>query len=268
MIIDFHHHLVCEDGYVENLLRAMDSVGIDKTCLSALGPEFTDRWVEGGPERPAGDNDAVARAMRDHPDRFIGLGYVRLGLSSPDDVDRLHNQGFLGIKTIIPRKDYDDEEFYPVYERIQALEMPILFHTGVIRMGRPLPDEKISSAKMRPILIETLGHQFPELKMVMAHLGVPWHDEAATIARVQTNTYVDLSGSLEGWRSTKSIEWFKQILYWKGAHRKVVFGSDVYFTKVAAAFQDYQRILDDMGWSAAQQADVFGNNAATLLGLA
>ena len=35
--IDFHHHLLAHEGYVDQLLMAMDAAGIDKVCLNGLG---------------------------------------------------------------------------------------------------------------------------------------------------------------------------------------------------------------------------------------
>ena len=267
MVIDFHHHLVNEKGYVARLLREMDRVGIDMICVSALGELFADMWLMGERSEPFVDNASVARAVRDHPDRVVGMGFVRPGVDEAGRIDELGDQGFLGIKMSIPTRNYDDPSFFPLYERAQARCMPILFHMGVLTMPEPKPGEGISSAKMQPIMLDTIANEFPDLKMVIAHLGTESHEQAAALARILPNIYVDLSGKVTGWRSSKSIDFFKEAFYWQDAHEKVLFGSDVHVSELKLTYEDQRRIFSGIGWTTGQQNAVFGGNAAALLGL-
>ena len=59
--IDAHTHLWDEPDYVAGLLKAMDACGVERACVSGLGPLFAQV-----------DNAAVERAFRQHPDRLIG----------------------------------------------------------------------------------------------------------------------------------------------------------------------------------------------------
>ena len=127
-----------------------------------------------------------------------------------------------------------------------------------------MPGRGIRSENCRPIHLEPIAHEFPDLNIVCAHLGVCWNDEAATLCRMFPNFYADLSGRVDGWRSSRPIDWFKQILYWPTAHRKVLFGSDVHSDEIEQTLEDHRRIFAGIGWNPLQMADVFHHNAKRL----
>lgn len=262
MIVDFHHHLLAGDHYVEELLRAMDACGIEVACLSGLGLP-SDNWL--GDLSP--DNGDVERAVREHPHRFVGLGVIRLGDSSVEDVRRLHERGFAGLKTTRPRSSYDDPRYDEIYATAAELRMPILFHTGFI-VGVPADRrDDVSSARCRPVALDRVARTFPDLVIVMAHLGMPWHEEAAQMCRFHPNVYADLSGSRGGWRNRKAPHFFTELFYWPDAFRKILLGSDVHHAELAEALSDHRRILrlcevpDDV------TAGVLGETARELLNL-
>ena len=67
MIIDIHHHLINEQGYVDNLLREMDRLNIEKTCLSALGPLFEGLFIKSKHSGTIADNQMLAEVIQQHP---------------------------------------------------------------------------------------------------------------------------------------------------------------------------------------------------------
>ena len=263
---DVHHHWVNEPGYIDRLLRTMDRLGIERAGLIAMGEVVADLFVRHPPRQGAVDNRDLASLVAEHPDRFWGWGFISLGQHEPADVDRLVELGMRGLKFHIPKAPYSDPGYFPVYEKAQAHGLPCLFHTGVFYPPTPLPGEGIRSENYRPIHLEPIAHEFPELKMIAAHLGVCWQEECAALCRICPNIHADLSGRVDGWRSSKPIEWFQQMLYWDGAHRKILFGSDVHADEVEHTLHDHDRIFREMGWDQTQRADVFRHNAQRLLG--
>jgi predicted TIM-barrel fold metal-dependent hydrolase len=238
VIVDMHHHLLAGDGYADGLVRTMDTVGVDLTLLSGLGLP-SDNWV--GDLAPS--NVVVERAVAAHPGRLAGLGVVRLGDHGPRHVRELHERGFVGLKTTRPRRSYDDASFDEIYAEAERLRMPILFHTGFI-VGVPADRaDDVSSARCRPVALDRVARTFPNLVIVMAHLGMPWHDEAAQMCRFHPNVYADLSGSLEGWRNRKPPAFFDELFYWPDAWEKVLFGSDVHYDAMPQALEDHRRLL-------------------------
>lgn len=264
MIIDFHHHLLAEPDYVARLVDTCRRLGIDRVCCSGLGlPSRRRNWL--GDLSPG--NDDVLRAMERYPDVIVGLGVLRLGHDGPEAVDRLRTQGFVGLKITRPPARYDDPAFWPVYERAEALGLPVLFHTGfVLRTDRDRQDG-VSSDFMRPACLDLVARRFPGLRFVAAHLGMPWYDEAACLARFHPNAHVDLTGSPGGWRNRQAPSWFAERLYWPDAFRKVVFGTDVHWRDMAAAMADHHRILRLCNVPEDVQADVMGGTAVRWLGL-
>ena len=56
---------------------------------------------------------------------------------TPDQINRLRDLGFVGLKPYKQLQPYNHEKYYPLYERAQELGMPVLFHTGLIAKGSP-----------------------------------------------------------------------------------------------------------------------------------
>lgn len=266
-MIDSHHHLIEEQGYVDRLLHAMDRCGIEKTALIGLGTLFQGIFVKGTPVADVADNTAVERAVQGHPDRFFGLGYIRLGVDSADTVDELAARGFQGLKFHIPRRRYDDAAFFPVYRRAVDHGLPCLFHTGVVSMPRPCPDEGISSFNMSVIHLEGVAQVFPDLTIIAAHLGVQDHLTALTLIRLFPNIYADLSGSTPGWRANLTLEDWKRLLWFEHAPEKILFGTDVHVDEFDTTIDMYGRICDVAGWDDSRKHRVFHDNAAALYGI-
>jgi predicted TIM-barrel fold metal-dependent hydrolase len=262
MIVDVHHHLLSGADYVDRLIETMDQVGIDVVCLSGLGLP-SDNWL--GDLSPT--NDDVLAAIRRHPDRIVGFGVIRLGDDPPERVAELHAAGFRGIKTTRPRRNYDDPSFDEHYRIAEELRMPILFHTGFTLTVRDDRRDDVSSARCRPVYLDRVARTFPDLTIVMAHLGVPWHDEAAEMCRYNANVYVDLSGSPQGWRNRKDPAFFARLFYWDGAYDKIVFGSDVHWQDLPAAHADQTRLCELLNLPARTRDLIFGDTMARILGL-
>ena len=260
---DVHHHWVNEEGYIDRLLRAMDRLGVERVGLIAMGDLMADLFLT-RPQAGQAGNAELGKLLKSHGDRFWGWGFIRLGKHDANDVDRLVEMGMSGLKFHLPMRAYSDLDYFSVYEKAQRYKLPCLFHTGIVYPPAPLPDEGIWSENYRPIHVERIAQACPDLKIICAHLGVCWNDEAATLCRICPNIYADLSGRVDGWRSSKPLEWFKQIFYWPAAHEKILFGSDVHADEMQATIEDHRRIFGGIGWTEPMIANVMANNAKRL----
>lgn len=271
MIIDFHHHLLEEPTYVDTLLTEMDKAGIDICCINGLGVGRgqTAHWdlsrFNLGVLSPG--NEDVAPVIRRHPDRLVGLGVVKLGSDGAEAVERLRGEGFLGLKIARSSIDYDHDSCMPVYEMAQRLKMPILFHTGMQLITPFDGEDDVSSAHMRPILLDRVARRFPDLKMVMAHLGMPWHEEAAMMARFHPNVYADLTGGRLGWRNRLSPSDYHRLFYWEGSFDKLVFGTDTHARDIHGALYDQELLFDQLNLGKETKEKILYRNAQNLLGL-
>lgn len=261
-LIDFHHHLLNEPDYAARLVDNCAALGIDRVCCSGLGLP-SHNWL--GDLSP--DNADVLAAMERHPETIIGFAALRLGRDGPAQVDAFRRQGFRGLKITRAPRRYDDPSFWPVYGRAEELGLPILFHTGFVLPTDRDAEDGVSSDHLRPVCLDLVARRFPGLRLVAAHLGMPWHEEAAMLARFHPQVHVDLTGSPGGWRNRHAPAWFSEQLYWEGAWRKVVFGTDVHWRDMGAALADHRRILELCNVPAEVQAEIFGGTAAGWLGL-
>lgn len=265
-IIDIHHHWVNEDGYIDRLIAAMDLLGIEQLGLIALGKPFQRLFLTSPEPVGCSDNHDLIKAVREWPDRFFGYGFFHLGKDAPELIDWFADNGLRGVKFHIPAWNYDDDRCFPVYDRAAALQLPCLFHTGVFYLPQGLPGERISSARCRPIMLDPIANEFPSLNLIIAHLGVCWGEEAATLCRIYPNIFADLSGRVDGWLSSKSIDWFREILYWPEAHRKILFGSDVHCSEIKKTLARQVNVFQGLGWTSEQIKNVMYNNARSIFG--
>ncbi len=123
------------------------------------------------------------------------------------------------------------------------------------------------SSRMRPVYLDGPAREFPNLNFHIAHLGVPWHDEAAMMVRMLPNVTADITGRV--WRDQKGVDWFRNLLWFEDAWDKILFGTDC--TRGVEEFEpQYNKqlyIVEGLGLDEATQRKFFGDNAARLLKL-
>jgi len=192
MIIDVHGHLFRDP---EDLDRVVESGLIEQAWLLDVS-FYEDLRIKPWGDRQAATQEEVLQASRDYPGFFIPFGFLDFR-KPPETVQELGDMGFQGLKAIAPMKPYDDLSYFPYYEKAQELELPILFHSGI--MGalpyRDFPKGlSQSSRNMTPSALYNIAASFPSLTVIGAHLGSPWFDETARVLHGLPNVYFDISG--------------------------------------------------------------------------
>jgi len=257
LVIDCHVHFGGRDGELDSLLKTNDQIGIDKTIIF-------------------GNNDAVIAAAKSHPDRIVPFGYFGLGTDTPDLVAQFADAGFKGIKFINPKDNYNSPAYWPVYAAMAERGLVAIFHLGIVaRRAKDKPDDRDSN-RTRPIYLDHIARLNPMLRIIGAHLGNPWYEEATMSARWNDNLWFDLSGST---LKKKTPAFIRSLLWWdkpghpykghSGKHpfEKIVFGTDVAHEWMADVHQDYQLLLDGMDVPPEYRAKIMGGNAAEILGI-
>ncbi len=141
---------------------------------------------------PGNVNDKTSAFVKAYPERL--LGFMSLHPHDPyalEELERAHGDlGLRGIKLGANYQIFDPLEAraLAIYERAQALDLPILFHQGT----SPVRMAPIRSA--HPLLMDEVAMRYPDLKIVMAHMGHPWTVDTAVVARKHPNVYADISG--------------------------------------------------------------------------
>ena len=72
---------------------------------------------------------------------------------------------------------------YPLYEVIEELGVPALFHTGQTGIGAGMPGGGgIRLKYSNPLELDDVAADFPALQIILAHPSFPWQDEALAVA--------------------------------------------------------------------------------------
>lgn len=167
-------------------------------------------------------------------DYVIPVPQVDMDIATPEEIDRLFQRGAVGIKFISPEKSYGHDSYFPLYDVICARRGLAVFHTGflVTELYEPggLQGRKTYTdiTDMRPAALDRVARAFPGLKILMAHFGNPWWEEAWKICASHKNIYAELSG---GTAYHRSMDMWAQIFAPDGkldttVVGKLCFGSD------------------------------------------
>jgi uncharacterized protein len=152
-----------------------------------------------------------------------------------------------------------DERFYPLWEALQSLGLPAVFHTGQNGMGAGTPGGSgIKLGYSNPLLLDEVAADFPEFRIIMAHPSVPWQDEANSIATHKSNVFIDLSGWSPKYFPESLVKLSNSVL-----QDKVLFGTDyplITPQKWLGAFADLP-LKDEV------RPKILKGNAVRLLGL-
>jgi len=265
-IIDMHGHLFPDESAVPGLEKAAESLGIEKIVLHGL------EW----PGSPMSRNAAVREAMKRRPGLFVGFGGIDMWESVDHDrVDRLRDEGFTGLKFIVPPEPYHSETFFPYYERAERLGMPVLFHLGIVAADAT-KNVRVDNNYMRPIYLDTIARSFRDLTVIGAHLGNPWFEEATMSARWNPNLFFDITGSTLKKKKPRFIGellwWDETTEYgssvWSSAWQQILFGTDVVPEKMHDVLGDYERLLEALGVADEYREAVLHGTGARILGKA
>ncbi|NHI84273.1 MAG: amidohydrolase [Candidatus Thorarchaeota archaeon] len=119
---------------------------------------------------------------------FVGLD-PRRGKEGLIELERaVKEKGCRGWKMYPPNGFYpDQEEFYPYYNLCVELGVPVTVHQGFTSRFKYVK-------YARPVHVDKVAVDFPELKIILAHVGIPWVNEALMVAAKNPNVSVDVSG--------------------------------------------------------------------------
>ncbi len=259
-IIDAHQHYSQSPDYIARLVKVY-------AARNAMACVLT----------PMSGFEVVKKAAADHPDVVIPYGVIRVDdPNALGEVKKFAAAGFKGVKMHTPKHNWDDFGYFPIYEKMQALNLVALFHTGIVSGSSDEP-EPSSMARMRPAYLHTIARSFPKLVIQGAHLGNPWYEEAAEVARWEKNLYFDLTGS-SLIKKQKNLAIFKEYLWWEGptahsspdavyAFEKLVFGTDEVPENLDACVARYEAMLNACGVPEASRRKIYGETMARLLGI-
>lgn len=280
----------------EERIADMDATGIDTQILSLTSPGVNVFSADDARSVSVSSNDEVAEAIARHPTRFAGLAAF-----APQDpghaaqeIERAVKK--LGLKGAIfnghVHSEYlDDPKYWPIFEAVEALQVPIYLHpTGPANgLIGPMLEKGLDGAifgfgvdtalHALRLIVSGVFDRFPKLKLVLGHLGealpfwlfrLDYMHRASVAAKrydalkplqrkisdyMRENIYVTTSGM--AWEPT--IQYCRQVL----GHEHVLYAMDYPYQFVA----DEVTALDNLAVGPAEKADFFQRNAERLFRL-
>ena len=188
------------------------STTADRVVVFGLQARATDVWVP---------NELVASYVAQHPEKLIGWASIDPG--EPDAIEQLEHAveglGLRGVKVGPAYQHFDptDRAVWPFFAACDRLGIPTIWHQGTTFPSR---------ARLRislPLALEDLAMAFPDLRMIVAHLGHPWEEDLVALVRKAPNVWADVSAShYRPWRF-----WQAMATAWEyGVTHKLLLGSD------------------------------------------
>ncbi len=240
---------------IERYLEKMDRAGIERSFLIAV--RAGDLQVKGSFEIPY---ERVAEVCARHPDRFSGLAGVdpTRGIQQLKELDKaVHDYGFVAAHLyphwfgLAP----DAAQYYPIYARCCELDIPIMMQVGqnlIYQKTRRLP------SVARPITLDRVAIDFPDLKLIGIHIGVPWTDEMIAMAWKHANVYI-------GGDAYAPAYWPKELVHYLNSYGrdKVLFGTDWPVIDPERAVKD----VEALGLRPESKAKLMRENAVKLFKL-
>lgn len=165
----------------------------------------------------------VAAAVAAHPDRFSGLAGLdpTEGMAGVRALERaVQDHRFIGAHAyphwfeLAP----DHAKWYPFYAKCVELDVPVQLQVGQSLIYDPgYPRRSVG----RPVTLDAVACDFPELRLIGIHLGVPWMDEMIAMAWKHANVFI-------GTDAHSPRYWPPQFLHFANTYGqdKVLFGTD------------------------------------------
>lgn len=203
---------------MNDYIARMDRCGIARSLLIAV--RAGDRRMEGSAEIPY---DQVHGYCQAFPNRLSGLAGIdpNRGMSGLRELEHaVRELGFVGAHLyphwfgLAP----DHAKYYPYYSKCCELDIPIMMQVGQNLVYNP---HQAHPSVGRPIRLDQVAIDFPELKLIGIHIGVPWTDEMIAMAWKHANVYI-------GGDAYAPQYWPPQFVHYLNTYGqdKVMFGTD------------------------------------------
>ncbi len=169
---------------VDDMVRSMDEAGVELAALLAFDCETTHGWKV--------PNEMVADLVARRPDRFVGFASVdpnKHQLAIEELEHAVRDLGMRGLKLHPPTQHFypNDRAHYPLWAKAEELGIPVLVHTGHNQSGGRMQYGD-------PTHLDEVALDFPNLRLILAHFGFPWVNQAISVTWIRRNCYLELSG--------------------------------------------------------------------------
>jgi len=269
MIIDAHTHIgklknspYEKQSYEENLdslLKEMKKSGVDHSLILANYNEADD---------VSPSTEAVLRVAKNLKNISV-VGSVDVLNYKKEDLKKLEasliRKEIVGIKLYLGYQHFyaNDAIARPILELCDRLGVPVIFHTGDTLIYKSFAKVKYA----QPLPVDDVAVDFPNLKIIIAHMGNPWLMDCAEILYRNKNVYADVSGlfvhgGLDGKYAKMMLGKIKELAIFSDP-KKLLFGTDW----PLAGQKEYIGFVKKLGISKKDLEFVMWKNASELFGI-
>ena len=240
---------------MDQYLEKMDIAGVERSLLIAV--RAGDIRVPESFEIPY---SRVHEICQEHPDRFSGLAGIDpfRGMAGLKDLEEaVNDMGFVGAH-LYPHwceLPPDHAKYYPYYAKCCELDIPIMMQVGhnlVYSRKRRLPSVG------KPIYLDQVAIDFPELKLIGIHIGIPWPDEMISMCWKHENIFTAGDAYAPKY-------WPESFVHYANSYgkNKVMFGTDWPVIDPVRAVKE----IEDLGFRKEAKQLIMRDNALKVFNL-
>jgi len=249
LIVDVHSHTWSypqhfSEDFRQQARRARAGFEVDLTveyeAYRSSAPDDLRTIVFGGKAKLSGlwvPDQYVADYVAKHPDTLIG--FLSLDVTQPGWEDELYDGhqrlGLVGIKLMPMYAGFrpDDPHLDSLWSYAQSHRLPVLLHTGTTFVSQAPLECTL------PRHLDSVAARYPEVRIVLAHLGHPYEGECVAVVRKHPHLYADVSAlHYRPFQLYHSLMLVQEYGIWD----KILFGTDYPFTSVNASITGLQQL--------------------------
>lgn len=166
------------------------------------------------------NHEQVAGFVRRQPQKFLGFAGIDPKVGDPiASLERAVELGLVGVVVSPAAAGFHptDTRAMALFEACQDKQLPVLFESGVM-LAR--------NARMefaRPVLLDEVARELPNLRIVLGSCGDPWVDEGVTLMAKHPKVYASIAGLVgRPWKLFNALLTAHQL----GTADQVLFGSN------------------------------------------
>ena len=279
--VELHEWSGGHDGTVEDALAAMKKDAVDKVIMMNWIPTALMRYAAierlplDVPDYSAAEKEItemlIGRVLRrnqwtcdvakEHPDL---IPFITVDVAMPPEqmreeiLDKVKNCGARGMKLHHSFNGImaNDRRLWPAYEVMQELDLPIMCHSGL----RPAAGAPHPACLTEPKLFADVLSDFPRLRLVLAHIGEGYWDQAKYLAKKFPDVCFDCTAITQGYPGESILDNadFISLIREVGVER-IVFGSE--FPMLGGLRRKALQNIIDMDLTEEEKRMILGENA-------
>ncbi len=261
MLIDVHTHI--NNYHEDRVLSLEDSLNhLSNTMIeNKVDYALVLSSYKVNKHRPSTKQVVEAISGRDNLGVVSGISYLNYNHRDIREIGEYLESGLIKGLKFYPGY----EPFYPSdtrlkvwYEMAIEYDVPVMFHSG----DTYAPTGKVKYS--HPLHIDDLAVDYPDLKIVICHLGNPWIKDCMEVAYKNKNVYADISGLVLGDFSDKFERYMKkeieEMITFAGDPKFLLYGTDW----PISSMKSYLKLMDQLDLPDEKKELILWKNAASL----